>query len=342
MYLEKMKAIDIYFTPEYCKIYENNKEGESKLFVYEEDDRIICYPFLMRKINDLDISAVKSLDKEYFDIITPYGYGGPLTNVIEEMDKTKLFENFSKVFHEYCVSSGIVSEFVRFHPVIKNHAHYFAVEPTNIRNTVYIDLSNQNENVMDILPSKGRNRVKYAIKNGLEVIKQDTSSLEKFIEQYYASMDKNNADSYYYFTKDYFIDSVNLLKDHLTMFAVKYKDKIIASALFLNYNEYASYHLTGSDEEFLSFAPYNLLIYHAANYFKEKGSKYLHLGGGYSGDDNLLRFKKTMSRAPLLDFYIGRKIHILDIYKFLTKNLEVQDGFFPLYRHPSLFKNVLV
>ena len=38
---------DVYFTPEYYELFENNKDGKAQCFIYEKDDNIILYPFLM-------------------------------------------------------------------------------------------------------------------------------------------------------------------------------------------------------------------------------------------------------------------------------------------------------
>ena len=51
-YIEKLplNKKDIYFTREYLRLYENNGDGSAKLFVYEEADNIVIYPFLINKI----------------------------------------------------------------------------------------------------------------------------------------------------------------------------------------------------------------------------------------------------------------------------------------------------
>jgi hypothetical protein len=334
--LRKIKGVDIYFTPEYCRVYEKNKEGMAYLFVFKEGEHFICYPYMMRKIRDLPLPHVKQVEGDLYEIFTPYGYGGPITNVSDEQERKQVFNRFSQVFGQYCKEQHIVSEFVRFHPVIKNHGDYLAVEPTPIRNTVVMDLTNPD--IMSSLTTNCRNRVRYAQKNGLTVYQEDPNDLETFIKLYYETMDKNNAETYYYFSMDFFNNLVQLLeKDQISLFVVKHQEKVIASAYFLHYNDYVTYHLTGSIKEYLKYSPYNLLISYAANCFREQGYKSLHLGGGYKGNDDLFRFKNTFSKQPPLDFYIGRKIHCYESYQLLIKDLNVADNYFPLYRHPSLY-----
>jgi len=40
---------DIYFTPEYYEIYQNNSDGRAFCFVFESDDKVALYPFLQKQ-----------------------------------------------------------------------------------------------------------------------------------------------------------------------------------------------------------------------------------------------------------------------------------------------------
>ena len=60
--------IDLYFDENYGKLYEKCEKGEAIIFEYEDENGKISNQFIKRKI----------FDTEYFDIVTPYGYGGPV------------------------------------------------------------------------------------------------------------------------------------------------------------------------------------------------------------------------------------------------------------------------
>lgn len=332
-YMKRIPEADIYFTAEYCQIYENNGEGTAQLFVYEDGDDCICYPYLLR-----EIEAFSASREQLYDITTPYGYGGPLTNIQEEAKRKSHFACFEEVFGQYCREQHIVTEFVRFHPLIHNERDYGSVSPVLNRNTVSLTLQEDEAALMDSLRNKGRNRVKYAMKQGLEVTQEGLDHLEWFAENYAKTMEKNQADSYYYFNESFFRDTMELLEGHLTTFAVRYEGEVIASCMFMHYNDYVSYHLTGSRQEYLHLAPSNLLIWHAAAWFGKLGYKSLHLGGGYRDDDDLLRFKRNFTKNPLLEFYIGKKIHLPEQYERMTRGINTAGGFFPLYRHPAVQK----
>ncbi|OXS79174.1 lipid II:glycine glycyltransferase FemX [Domibacillus enclensis] len=339
-YMEKFPQADIYFTADYCHIYENNGEGKAQLFVYENGEACIIYPYLLREINSsrLGISAQDPL----YDIITPYGYGGPLCNIADEQERKKQFALFQQLFTEYCQAQNIVTEFVRFHPLIRNDRDYTGVSSSFNRNTVSLTLQEDEAAFMDSLRNKGRNRVKYAMKQGLTVTQEGLCHLDWFAENYAKTMEKNQADSYYFFKDGFFRDTMELLEENMTTFAVRYEGEVIASCMFMHYNDYVSYHLTGSKKEFLHLAPSNLLVWHAAVWFGKLGYKSMHLGGGYRQDDDLLRFKRNFTKNPLLDFYIGKKVHLPEQYEQLTKGIHAPEDFFPLYRHHSAVDKVSV
>lgn len=99
--------MEIYFENEYAKIYELNGDGKVEKFKYESEDGRVEYLFLKRKI---ELSK-----EEYYDIITPYGYGGPLFFPESSEKLPKLTSDFREEFEDYCKKNKIVSEFIRFH-----------------------------------------------------------------------------------------------------------------------------------------------------------------------------------------------------------------------------------
>jgi hypothetical protein len=67
---------DIYFRPEYLRMYCLESTVQAVLFTYRQSGEVWLYPFLMQPISD--ISYFES-EGRHFDIETAYGYGGPLS-----------------------------------------------------------------------------------------------------------------------------------------------------------------------------------------------------------------------------------------------------------------------
>ncbi|MFD1020258.1 GNAT family N-acetyltransferase [Thalassobacillus hwangdonensis] len=335
-YLNQIEQKDIYFTPEYCEVHERNGEGKATLFIYEEAGKFVYYPFLLRKVNDLPFFKNRmGFGGDIYDLTTPYGYGGPITNAGVE-DQTLLFYNFSKVFREFCLENRIVTEFIRFHPVISNHALDPTLEPLYLRNTIAVDLTCEEETIWSNYDSPNRNRIRKATSNGLSVVHKPLTDRSNFMRIYYSTMKKNNASSYYYFSGSYFQNKADLLGENAELLEVMHEGRAIFSGIFMSYGDFVHYDLVGSDQNYLKLCPNNFVIDYAAKWAKENGKMYLHLGGGYTGDDQLYRFKKRFNKYGDLPFYIGKRIHDEALYEAITEGLPKNDSYFPLYRHPDL------
>ncbi|MEO2073961.1 MAG: GNAT family N-acetyltransferase [Bacillus sp. (in: firmicutes)] len=336
-FLERTETSDIYFTPEYLEIYERNGEGKAKLFVYENEQDFVYYPFILRNLNDVS-EDVKRKYGELYDITTPYGYGGPITNTKDTSRTIPLFREFEEAFKRYCLQNNIISEFVRFHPYMRNDLHYQDIESTLNRHTIYVDLSIDLEEIWANYDNKNRNRLRKAKDNDyFSMIHRSPSEIEDFMNLYYKTMDKKHAYQYYYFSRNFIKNQVELLEGRLELIEVMMEEKVIMSCFFMHYGDFIHYHLLGSDEDYLKYSPNNALIHYVVKWAKTQGKKVLHLGGGYSGDsDTLYRFKKRFNKYGELPFYIGKRIRNEEIYEEIVRELPVTGDYFPLYRHPDL------
>lgn len=324
---------DLYHTADYLHLYEANGDGEAFGFLFQSDAGVGFYPYLRRPIEGFKVEG-------YYDIITPYGYGGPLFS----KDLPELKTAFFREFLAFALKERYVAEFIRFDPLLGNEAGlsgFLEVEP--IRRTVCMDLTKTPEEIFQDITSKNRNMIRKAEKSGVEIVESpDCEDIEAFIDLYYETMDKNEAGPYYYFSRDYFNLKKMLLGDRLKLFVAKYENQIIAGALFMVGPKHLHYDLAGSKRTYLSLAPNNLLLYRVALWGREQGLSAFHLGGGHKGeDDSLFKFKKAFTHENLLDFAVGRGILNPEIYTALCiewlerhpgQEAQLQSGFFPAYR----------
>ncbi len=323
--------MDIYFEEEYAKLYETDKE-KVEIFEYESENGKGRNIFLKREI------PLKINNQVYYDIITPYGYGGPIFKIKEDINKQKFVDEYCEKFSEYCKKNNIVSEFIRFHPLEKNYENLEKFYQINhISNTIFIDLSSEEE-ILKNMTSKTRNMIRKAIKNDLIFEEdKDQKTLKNFQELYYLTMNKNKADAMYYFDFSYFQNLFNI-KNKVKLFNIKLNDEIIASSTILIGDKWIHYHLSANTELGYKYAANNFLLYNVALWGNKNGFEKFHLGGGYGGNDSpLFKFKKSMNERGILEFCIGKKIYNKEIYNELVRqrNLTEEEGkcsYFPLYR----------
>ena len=321
---------DVYYLSGYVKAFQIHGDGEPLLFYYEDNDVRGINVVMKRDIAKAPHFSDRLSENAYFDFATPYGYGGWL---IEGNATELLFEEYE----EWCRQNGIVSEFVRFHPIVKNHlsckARYEVVE---LGNTVALDLSSA-ENIWANITVKNRNMIRKAQKNGIRISNGRSPEIyEMFREIYNGTMDKVNAASYYYFEEEFYRSLLNDLPRNAEVFFAEYDGKPVAASVFLFANGKMYYHLSGSVREYAHLAPTNLLLYEAALWGCANGCDTLFLGGGVgSEEDSLFRFKRSFYRGDDLNrFYVGKKILNPLAYDRLVemKNTDVSGNYFPQYR----------
>ena len=307
---------DIYYTPEYYYLYEQNGDGIANCFVFEMENKIALYPFLKNSINDLEYQ----LENEFYDIQGAYGYNGVVSSCFNKEFISKFYETFNL----YCSKNNIVCEFLRFNPVLENSK--FSDINYNLekdRETVVIDLKlDYNEIWEKEYSSTNRNMIRKSIKLGYhsEILENPSKKqLNSFIDVYLYSMQMANAEKYFFFKNEYY-ESIfnNLCYNTFLLNILNANNELVCSSILFQYGEYFHYHLSGRNEK-ADNSVNNYLLDRAIDFSKSKNGKCLHLGGGRStkNDDTLLKFKKNFSKKTL-DFYIGKKIHNQKIYDIIV------------------------
>lgn len=320
---------DIYWLSGYVKAFRIHGDGEALLFHYENNSTRGINVVMKRDVADDPHFHEQLPTGQYYDFATPYGFGGW---IIEGVNEGNPFKEYEK----WCQDNGIISEFVRFHPVVKNHLFSKdAYEVIPLGNTVAMDLSSQDIIWANII-SKNRNMIRKAQKSGIRIYNGRCPEIYKSFKKIYdGTMDKDHAEKYYYFDEYFYESILGDMQQNAQVFYAELSGTIIAASIMLNANGRMNYHLSGSIREYANLAPTNLLLYQAALWGYENGCKTLHLGGGVgSGEDSLFKFKKAFYRGDDLPrFHIGKKIFAQEKYKELVgMRKEVDSGFFPKYR----------
>ncbi|WP_405292886.1 GNAT family N-acetyltransferase [Algibacter sp. Ld11] len=315
------------------------KESHLGYFTLEENGNIlILMPFIFREID------YKVEGETYFDVISPYGYSGPLYN--RDTSRAYLLDFWNQVDLWY-QEHNVVCEFVRFS--LNNNYQFYSgkLVPTltNVKGYIMPDEKAQ----WAAFKPKVRNNYRKAVSNNLrfEIIQdsKNTDAVKRFYSVYIETMKRIGAAEEYFYSLAYFQNIVKRNKDNFAL-AFVYKDDVVISVeliLILRTTLYS--YLGGTLAEYFNCRPNDFLKIEVINWARKIGHEYYVLGGGRKDDDNLYQYKKTFfpNDSDVL-FYTGRKVVNTKIYKALDtivngpkekgtpKSKISSNTYFPIYR----------
>jgi serine/alanine adding enzyme len=250
------------------------------------------------------------------DAITPYGYGGPVGRDVVA---------FWRAYDEWCREQGVVTTFVRFHPLYGN-ARDAPIHVEPLAPTIAWRL--EGDELEAGMHVNHRRTVRKARNAGVSVAA--AGGVGEFVALYEETMRRAGASAFYFFAPEYWRA---LERTELVRFDARLGDGTVASALCLASPPWLHYHLGASSDEGRRIGAMTLLFLEAATWARERGCERFHLGGGVGGaEDSLHEFKRRFDPGGLVDAAIGKTIHDEEAYARLAGGGPSLDGFFPAYR----------
>lgn len=317
----------------YCKLSAVLENGQAQLLHFHHADGDVLYPLIKRPIQS------KHLPQKY-DTISPYGYSGPLC-----FGDEKVIDLFRRKFAVYCEHEHIITEVIAFHPMLKN-AEWMEehCDLQFLRRTISIELQDDLVEIRSQYSKMTARNIRKAKKHHLQckVVEKSDANIRMFTQLYYQTMDRQNAKPFYYFSFDWIKKQLIRIENEASLLFVYKKDKVIAAAIIFTPGIFAHYFLGASCSESLRYRPNHLLFDFMIETAKEKGSMFLHLGGGYKDNDGLFQFKSSFGDNFVFDYYIGKNIMNEKIYEQLIEEKfhfeNVTTSYFPVYRAPQSIK----
>ncbi|WP_405206738.1 GNAT family N-acetyltransferase [Aquimarina sp. LLG6339-5] len=328
---------NVYYSIEHLRHSEKDSD-ELRCFLFEKNDvPIILMPFVLRKIK------IDGKEYPYKDVISPYGYSGPLYS--DHVTTEDLSEFWKQVDGWYC-DNMVVTEFIRF-SLNENHKNYSGSLIETLSNVKGLLLDDFEDQWNAFLP-KVRNNYRKAVNYNLDfkVFHKDQITKETiaiFNDIYVATMTRNNADSIYFFSSAYFEDLILSNLDNFSIVVVYYEGIPISVELIINYKDIIFAFLGGTNAEYFSYRPNDFLRVKVIEWAVKNGKKHYVLGGGMKDGDGLYKNKKSLfPKDDDVMFCTGRKVVNQEIYDQLCmssdeeyKNIKKEDlkkYFFPFYR----------
>lgn len=330
--VRKLETYDVFYLNEYARAFmqENEENGEPVLIVYNNDKDYAINVVFRRDIGKDEMFKGHIEEGKYFDLISPYGYGGFVGHISN-------YEMLNQSYQEYCEQRGYISEFVRFE-LFGDYYKYFPGEVEVRTHNVVRTLTMPMDSIWMDFRQKVRKNVKRALSNNLEIIIDEQGEyLDDFLKVYYGTMKRTHAESAFFFSKSFF-ETINEMQGNYVYFHVSDGEKVISTELVLCGAETCYSYLGGTDSDYFELRPNDLLKYEIIKWAKNKGFKHFVLGGGYGSDDGIFQYKTFLAPNGIVDFHIGRRILDANVYQELValrtslSQRPLNDKFFPAYR----------
>jgi Acetyltransferase (GNAT) domain len=335
---------DFYHLPEYLELEGNRHHATPEAIIIQAEEKIFFLPYLVRDCTNL-LEPNNFGGSRTYDIISPYGYPGLLVNQAGEDPAfiKKCFDSIHNNWHQ----RNICSAFIRLHPLLNSYIDIIeAPNPFIVCNqgdVVVCDLTKDMDEIWQQTRTNHRRKITKLGKAGFTAqVKSMNECFDVFIDIYQETMDRVNAKNSYYFTRDYFRNLANILKDRLHVCVVEIDGEVVAASLMTELNGIVQYHLGGTRTKFLSQSPATMMFDYMIKWSKLRENRYLNLGGGLGGNqDSLYHFKAGFSDR-VKPFMTMKTIVNQDIYNRLTYlraeslginiPVTINASFFPAYR----------
>ena len=97
---------DIYHTPAYHLVPGFGSEGQAYVFVHQESDKLLLWPYLLTPVDGGD---------DFYDVASAYGYAGPISH-----SDPAFVQRAWLALCDHWRMQKVVSAFTRFHPILGN------------------------------------------------------------------------------------------------------------------------------------------------------------------------------------------------------------------------------
>jgi hypothetical protein len=322
---------DFYHLPAYVDLCARRGGGQAAAFWASEGGAAMLIPMVLRPLPpELDPGP------GWRDAAAPYGYPCPL---LRGDPGEAAVAAMLAAFRDTGAAAGIVSAFLRLHPLLPLAEAPFRAFGALVRHgeTVYLDLSQGREELDRQTRVNHLADVRRLEREGFRVQLDPWERMDDFVRIYQETMRYRAADAFYRFERGYFTELRQCLGERLHLSIVQAPDGAAAAAgLFTWTDGLVQFHLSGTSEAHRRAGPAKLMLIHMRDWARERGARFLHLGGGVGcRQDSLAFFKQGFSRlrAP---FGTLRMVLHPERYRVLLgrRGRPDSDDFFPGYRQP--------
>ena len=320
---------DIFYETSYCRLLTEETPHRPTMLVYEDDlgtvfdvtvaKAISCLPFFADIGDRVPHTPV--------DLASP-DYNSPVI-LAEPSDYDELLRRYRRSVDQYCSDTGVVTEFVRFHPLSAS----VAACPSNLEihqgaELVYIDLRAGYEAAFHGYRKGHKSTIKKATREGCGFrfcSNDDGDAVARISQLYIATMLRKDAKSVYLHGADHFQKMISHLGSRVVMMQALAGDEIASANMFLLGRKHVWFKYSGLEQQYRSSGAHTLMLDRAIHWACQQGFDYFMLGGGIKPGDSTHASKRGFSHlsAPI---HHMKKIHNKQIFNLLIDAKRAYDS----------------
>lgn len=318
---------------EFARALEASGGPSGALLVAEAEGARAACPVALRGLGDLPFVAVD--DGGTCDAASPPFTGPYVDPAAADADQlAALASELERAF----AARGVVADFTHLHPFAAERR--LVPDPVADREIVWVDATLDPDRLWRESYSRScRKNVKRAEREGVTVrAATDEADIAAFHRIYEQTMDRAGALDSYRFPLERFLAIFREMPGSARFALAEHDGRMIAATLYMHDDDDVYSFLGGADHAHQQLRPTNAVVHDTIGWARAQGKRRLILGGGYTPDDGIMRFKAGFSpqRATL---ELGRRVHLESDYQALTAAWREHHGpgaepggYFPAYR----------
>lgn len=335
---------DVYHRPGYALAYQAAGHGQAIALRVPVEGGAFLVPLIVRTLDALPFGRPFRGQ----DAVTPYGFGGVLP-LQAGTPTDEQVEALCAGLRLWCLESNVLSVMLRLHPMLDQVAWLapalartpgFALRrigPTQAIPVIGWDERKMDRNRRYNLRLAGRElRATYGAEGDAGGGPSFAEALDIFDRIYNSTMERLGATAFYRFPRVYLDTLARELPGRIAVGIAWLGSEPVGADLFLRGEALAHCHLSGTTAEGRARGAATLLVHGGVAWARSVGCGALHLGGGTSPNDDLLRFKRSFG-GETYEYAFATLIADAERYAALSAARRaspepLRPDFFPEYR----------
>lgn len=302
---------DIFYTPEYASFSVEGSEDSPLMFLYRDELGVVYDVVLVSPVAQFDFYRHLPLDFEMspVDIRSP-SFNGPVL-CANPADREELFLRYRRAVDSYCRNTGVITEFVRVHPLHPLDPGWLqGLEVRPGSRCFYVDLREGFVVAQKGFSVRHRRAAKRAEVNSAEMrfVPANEENVARFCSLYSDTMARNEAKSVDRYSTPYFISLFAALGECARLVESRVQGQLVSSTILYQYNRLLWYAYSATAYELRGTHAHTYAMDRVIEWACGQGLDYFMLGGSFQAGDALEVYKRgyTEQAASVQQL---RKVH---------------------------------